>query len=391
MQKNQTNKLKPKTWVEISASALKSNIETFRRLVGKKTQLMAVVKANAYGHGNVAVAQIAEKNGIEWFGVDAVQDGYDLRRAGIKGSILVMGYTPPDNICLAVDQGLAFVAYGQEVAKELARLSKQGKLKNKYAKVHLKVETGTLRQGLSGKELMAYAKKLAAIPGVEIQGAYTHFANIEDTTEHTFASSQIKRFKDECDALGKAGIELEVRHTACSAAAILFPQTYNDLIRLGIAMYGMWPSKETKAVAQRTHRNNLDLKPVLAWKTTIAQVKNVPKGTGIGYGLSAKTTRPSKIAVLPVGYWDGYDRKLSNSGHVLVRGQRCDVIGRICMNMCMADVTDVKGVKAGDTVVLLGKDKKETVTAEDLAGHIGTINYEVVTRINPLAPRIVVR
>lgn len=391
MQKNKNVNLKPKTWVEISSAALKNNIGIFERAVGKKTQIMAVVKANAYGHGTEQVAEIAQRAGVRWFGVDAVQDGVNLRKAGIRGSILVMGYTPPENLLTAVENDLSFVAYGKEIVSELARLSRAGKLKNKQAKVHLKIETGTLRQGLYGKDLLAYAKKMSSVAGVKIQGAYTHFANIEDTTEHTFAASQIKRFKDECDALVKIGVKPELRHTACSAAAILFPQTYFDLIRLGIAMYGLWPSKETKAVAQRSRRNNLDLKPVLSWKSIIAQIKTAPKGAGIGYGLSGHATRQTKIAILPIGYWDGYDRKLSNVANVLVRGSHCKILGRICMNMCMVDVTDVKGAKVGDEVVLLGRQSRENISAEDLAAKVGTINYEIVTRINPLIPRIVVR
>ncbi len=385
------NKMRPKTWVEISSSALKSNLEVFKRLVGPKVGLMAVIKANAYGHGAVEVARMAERIGIAWFGVDAVQDGLALRENGIQGSVLVMGYTPPENLRTAIESDLSFVAYGQEQAQELAKLSRGGFLKTKRAKVHLKIETGTMRQGLFGKELVVFAKKLSAIKGVEIQGAYTHFANIEDTTEHTFAASQMRRFDEECARLAAVGINVKVRHSACSAAAILFPQTHHNLVRLGISMYGLWPSKETKAVAQRSRRNNLNLKPVLAWKTTVAQVKTAAKGTGIGYGLAGHATRVTKIAILPVGYWDGYDRKLSNVAHVLIRGARCEVLGRICMNMCMVDVTDVKGAKPGDVAVLLGADRRENISAEELAGQIGTINYEVVTRINPLLPRIVVR
>lgn len=386
-----TNKtIQSKTWVEISSSAIKSNLATFKRLLGSKSQIMAVVKANAYGHGAIQIAELAETQGVKWFGVDSVQDGVALRDTGIVGRILVMGYTPPANIEAAIKHRLSLVAYDPAMLEELSRLSKRGLLKSHGINLHLKIETGTVRQGLEGKELLNFAKKLKAIKGVNIEGCYSHYANIEDTTNHAFADEQLRRFNTECEKLAAHGIVPEIRHTACSAAAMLFPKTHFDVIRLGIAMYGMWSSSETKAVALRLRRP-IDLSPALTWKTTVAQVKTVAKGTGVGYGLSGHVTRASKLAVLPVGYWDGYDRGLSNVAHVLIRGSRCKVIGRICMNMMMVDVTDAKNVKAGDEVVLLGRQKHEIVTAEELAGKAGTINYEIVTRINPLLPRVVIR
>lgn len=379
----------PKTWVEISSQALESNIQTFRRLVGKKVELMAVVKANAYGHGLREVARTAQKQGVDWFGVDSLEEGMALRSAGIKGSILVMGFIRPDNLELAVKNNLSFVAYEKRMINKLQSLSIKGLLKKFPAKVHLKIETGTGRQGLAGQELLDFALKLKLISGVQIQGAYTHFANIEDTTDHAYAAGQLKKFIQEKAGLAKHGISPEVTHTACSAAAILFPETHFNLVRLGISLYGLWPSKETHAVAQRAHRD-IKLHPALTWKSVIAQLKKYPKGAAIGYGLSERVSRASTIAVIPVGYWDGYDRGLSSMGAVLVRGNRCKVVGRICMNMMMIDVTDVKGVKVEDEVVLLGTQKKETITAEDLAGKISTINYEFVTRINPLLPRVII-
>ena len=190
--------------------------------------------------------------------------------------------------------------------------------------------------------------------------------------------------------LKSEGIDPPWKHTACSAAAILYPQTYFNLARIGIAMYGLWPSKETLAVAKREKRV-ISLVPALTWKTVVAQIKKVKKGAPVSYGLTERVTRDSRLAILPVGYWDGYDRRgLSQTGQALIRGHRCKIVGRICMNMCVADVTDVPGIKAEDEVVLLGRQKRAVIAAEDLASKIGTINYEVVTRINPQIPRIVV-
>jgi alanine racemase len=270
-------------------------------------------------------------------------------------------------------------------------LGKRPQTNSKAAYVHLKIETGTSRQGLAGQDLRRLVRELKRTPGVVIEGASTHYANIEDTTDSSFAKLQLERYRENLELLKSEGIDPPWKHTACSAAAILFPETYFNLARLGIAMYGLWPSKETLAVAKRAKRV-LRLKPVLGWKTVIAQIKRLPKGTPISYGLTESTTRASKVAILPVGYWDGYDRRgMSNVGQVLVRGRRCKVMGRVCMNMCVVDVTDVPGVQVQDEVVLLGRQRRETITAEELASKMDTINYEVVTRINPAIERHLVR
>lgn len=388
-------KLKSKTWVEISRRALTSNIRAFRSHLGEGTLVMAVVKSNAYGHGLVQTAKIATQSGATWFGVDNVDEGLELRRNGIDKPILILGYTLASRLKECVENGLSFVVYNLESVKALRalKLKPLGAHPSKNAKaayVHLKIETGTTRQGIAGDELRALAKALKKTPGVVIEGASTHYANIEDTTDSSYAKLQLKRYADGLALLKSEGIDPPWKHTACSAAAILYPETYFNLARVGIAMYGMWPSKETLAVAKR-QKSVLSLEPVLSWKTIIAQIKSAKKGTPVSYGLTEKVSRNAKLAVLPVGYWDGFDRRgLSQVGQVLVRGRRCKVVGRICMNMCVIDVTDVPGVKVEDEVVLLGVQGKERISAEELAGKIGTINYEVVTRINPLVPRIVV-
>lgn len=384
-----------KTWVEISRSALASNVRSFRCHVGPATSIMAVVKSNAYGHGLVETAQIADQAGAAWFGVDNVDEGLVLRRAGISKPILVLGYTLDARLADCVTNGLSFVVYNISTAKALRRLKlapfgRHLNKKSKAAFVHLKIETGTSRQGVAGEELRRLVRELKKNPGVVIEGASTHYANIEDTTDSSFAEKQLERYRENLEMLKAEGVDPPWKHTACSAAAILFPETYFNLARLGIAMYGLWPSKETFAVAKRAKRA-LELKPVLAWKTVIAQIKRLPKGTPISYGLTERTSRASKVAVLPVGYWDGYDRSgMSQVGQILVRGRRCKVMGRVCMNMCVVDVTDVPGARVEDEVVLLGRQRRETVSAEDLAAKMGTINYEVVTRINPLTTRVVV-
>ncbi len=368
-------KAEPLTTVEISKKNLIHNLGEFRKRVGKRIKIMAVVKANAYGHGILEVAKIVSRNGADWLGVASLEEGLLLRQEKINLPILVLGYIPLSEIGKAIKEDLSFVVYNRQTLEKA----------NQKAKVHLKLETGTNRQGIDLKEIVFFAK-FCQKKNIFLEGIYTHFANIEDALDPSFAMEQLEVFKKALQLLKQARIEIPLKHTACSAATILFSQTYFNLVRVGISLYGLWPSKETKISAQ----NSLELKPVLSWKTKIAQIKRVEKGESVGYGRTWWATRKSKIAVLPVGYWDGYDRKLSNSGRVLIHGQFAPVVGRVCMNMIMVDVTDISGVGLEDEVVLLGKQGKNEVTAEELAEKIGTINYEVVTRINPLLSRKVV-
>lgn len=382
-----------KTWVEISKSALTHNVRAFRRHVGPQTSVMAVVKSNAYGHGLVEVAQIAAKEGAAWFGVDNVDEGITLRKNGIKQPILILGYTLNERLADCVTHRLSFVVYNLETVKALKKLQLEPlkthpKPAAKAAFVHLKIETGTTRQGVEGEELRRLARALKKTPGVVIEGVSTHFANVEDTSDTVYFKNQLQRFSQALALLKEEGIDPPWKHAACSAATVLYPETYFNLVRLGISMYGLWSSEETR-IAAAGQSPSLSLKPVLAWKTVVAQIKFVSKGTPVSYDLTERVSRDSRLAVLPIGYWDDYDRGLSGTGIVLIRGQRCKIIGRVCMNMCMADVTDVPGVKVEDEVVILGSQKDEQMSAEEIASKIGTINFEVVTRINPLIKRIV--
>lgn len=386
-QSNKNNK----TWIEISKSALTNNVRAFRNHVGYDVSIMAVVKANAYGHGLIQGSVVVDQY-VDWFGVDNVEEGIELRKAGIKKPILILGYTLNDRLKDCIENELSFVVYNLETANALKSLNLKSigegaDQKSKPALVHIKIETGTSRQGVCGEELVDLANKLRSIPGVVIQGVYTHFANIEDTTDHSYAEHQLKKFKDSIIQLQKLGIDPKYKHSACSAAAVLFPETYFNMIRLGISMYGHWSSKETLAVAKQK-KINIELKPVMTWKSRVVQIKEVNKGSFIGYGLTEPVTRNSKLAVIPVGYSDGYDRKLSGSGIVLINGHRCKVIGRVCMNMFIVDVTDVSDVNVEDETVLLGSQKNETISAEDMAEKIDTIQYEVLARINPKLSRI---
>lgn len=374
-----------KTWVEISKHNLIHNLNTFRALIGQDVAFMSVVKSNAYGHGMAEVSGIAQDH-CDWFGVDSVDEALELKKQGVAKPVLILGYTPDDRLNDVVENEFSQTVYNQETIKKLGQLS--NKL-NKKVNLHFKVETGTSRQGIGEQELLERIKIIKQNPNLVIQGLSTHYANIEDTTDHGYAKSQLGKFNRAIKILSEQGIEVPYKHTACSAATILFPETHFDMVRVGISQYGLWSSKETYVSANGLSRE-IELMPIMCWKTIVAQVKEIEPGTFVGYGLTEKVSRRTRIAVIPVGYWDGYDRSLSSVGNVLVAGQRCKILGRVCMNMCMVDVTDVAECKPEDEVVLLGRQGDEVITAEEMAQKIGTINYEVVTRINPLIKRVVI-
>jgi alanine racemase len=374
-----------KTWIEINKENLIHNLGQFRKLVGEKVKIMGVVKANAYGHGLVEVAGVISDQ-VDWLGVDSLTEALKLREIGIKKPILVLGYTELADPREAVKNNISLTVYNRETIEKLGKIPIHNP--NLNPKIHIKVETGTSRQGVPEDEILDFVKFIKSFPSIEIQGLSTHYANIEDTTDSSFAMEQLAAFLRVAEILKKEGVE-PLCHTACSAATILFPETYFDMVRLGISMYGLWSSKETKAVA-KNKGIDFDLKPALTWKTIMAQIKSVKADTPIGYGLTERVSRDSKIAILPIGYYDGYDRKLGSVGSVLIRGKRCKILGRVCMNMIIADVTDLGKVGIEDEAILLGRQGREEISAEELAQKIGTINYEVVTRINPLIPRILV-
>ena len=375
------------TWVEVSKSAVLNNIEVARQSVSNKTKVMAIIKANAYGHGLCEVAAIAEAADIDYFGVNSIHEAVKLRNAKIKKPILVLGYVPVSALKEAVMHDITLVAYNDETINKLQEIASKYK---KDVKVHIKVETGLHRQGVNPEKLEEFCKLVKSKKNIIVEGMSTHYANIEDTTEHSYAKQQIENFMDAYETMKHYGINIKYRHTACTAAPMLFPEIHFEMIRFGIGLYGLWPSKETKISAYERKRGEFNLKPALTWKTKIAQVKDVDANSFIGYGCSDFVTQKSKIAILPIGYYDGYDRKLSNVGYVLVRGKRAPIRGRICMNMCIIDVTNIEGVSAEDEVILLGSDGEDSISAETMAAKIGTINYEVVTRINEGLPRIVV-
>jgi alanine racemase len=372
-------------WVEVDRAAIRHNVAQFRERLSDGCRFGAVVKSNAYGHGMLAVAEAAVAAGADWLCVNNADEAVALRSAGFDQPLLVMGYVPLEGLDAVVRHGLRPVVYNEETIDELSRLAVAA---GSSVPVHLKLETGTHRQGVPAAAAAAMAERVGERPGLELEGLSTHFANIEDTTDHGFAECQIEAFERLTEALAGQGVRAPLRHSACSAATLLFERTHLDLVRVGISMYGVWPSSETFVSCRDRGRPPADLRPALAWKSRIAQIKPVEEGRDIGYGCTYRTTRDSRIAVLPVGYHEGYDRGLSNTAHVLIRGRRAPIRGRICMNLCMADVTDIPEAALEDEVVLLGAQGEERVSAEQLAAWCGTIPYEILARIHPGLPRV---
>jgi alanine racemase len=374
-------------WVEIERAALANNIAEFKRRLGSGPLFGAVVKSNAYGHGMIEVARIAAEASADWLCVNNAHEGARLREAGLTLPVLVMGYVALDELDVVVAHRLQPVVYN---VATLDRLQAIASARQTTVPVHVKVETGTHRQGVIERDVPEFIERIRRSSALRLAGVTTHFANIEDTTNHDFAESQIGAFTRIADQIGELVSDPFLRHSACSAAVLLFNRTHSDLTRVGISLYGLWPSKETYVSCLERGKPSLLLSPVLSWKTRIAQVKQVPEGGYVGYGCTWRATRATHIAVLPVGYYEGFDRELSGLAHVLIRGKRAPVRGRICMNMCMVDVTDIPAASLEDEVVLLGRQGDERITAEQLAGWAGTISYEIVARIHPSLPRVVV-
>ncbi len=371
------------SYLDISKSALKHNLEVFREIVGTHVKLGIAIKGNAYGHGLVEVARALSEIGVDYFYLNAAFEAEQLRQAGIKTPLLMIGYTPLSDLKSIVELDGEVVVYNLESLKALAELKKK-------VKIHLKIETGNHRQGILLEDLPDFIEFIKRYESLKLQGVSTHFADIEDDRKHHYAHEQLEIFDKAIGLLEEEGLAPHLKHCANTAATLLMPETYFDLVRVGIGIYGLWPSPSVKNVFLESHPD-IKLKPVLSWKTLVAQMKPVKKGDLIGYGCTYQMPHDGQIAVLPVGYYDGYSRALSNKGEVLIRGKRAPVIGRVCMNMIMVDVTGIPDLKLEEEVVLIGRQGDEAITAEEMAAWQDTINYEVVTRIGAHVERRVVK
>ncbi len=366
---------KLKTWVEISKTALENNVRIIKQLAGDKI-VLGVAKSNAYGHGLVATSTLFLKYGVDWLGTDNLAEAVALRQAHIKAPILVLGYTPAGELGLAARHNIKLTLYGEEV------LATPSKFKGKI-NWHLKIDSGMSRQGVLVNHLPSFLGKLKNFPEIKVEGVLTHFANADDLPGLVYARYQLAQFKTALDIFSAHGFSRLIRHAAATPAFFSLPEAGFDLVRIGIGFYGLWPSAEFQE-----NFKMLGLRPVLQWKTRVVQIKKIKKNTPVGYGITERVKKDSTIAVLPVGYYDGYFRGLSSIGRVLINGQSCKILGRVSMNLCVADISIVPVAKVWDEVVLIGRSDQKIITAEEIAQKLGTISYEVVARINPLLPRI---
>lgn len=358
--------------IEVDSQALTHNMKELRRLVAHPTRLMVVVKANAYGHGLLLASRAFIKGGAEVLGVHSWLEARQLRQGGLNIPVVILGPVTMEEAALAAASDVEITVASVAAAKWAAQCGNP-------VRIHLKVETGVNRQGVTEAEIPEIMELLNTNPQVNLVGLSSHFADIEDTTNHDFAHLQMKRFEGYRKLLDESGEKSLETHMTCSAATLLWPGVHGDLARVGISAYGIWPSRETLVSFREVSKNKIDLQPALTWKCRISQVRNVPAGETVGYGRSWKAMADSRIAVLPVGYSDGWPRALGGRGYVLIAGYRAPLVGRICMNLCMVDVSCIDGVQAGDEVVLLGRQGDEVITPEILADHLGTIAYEVLT------------
>lgn len=376
---------KPLSYIELSESNLRHNIRTLRSVASEKTKFAFAVKGNAYGHGLAEIVTLAESS-VDYFIVNSIEELRTLRSVSKKPTF-ILGYILPSFIEEAIKLGCIMSIFSQEQFKKVEKIAKKI---NTIQEVHIACDAHLGREGFLETELadfLAYAKKSA---NVKITGIYSHFANIEDTNNFTHAEKQINTFKRINNIAEISGFSNLDTHISATSGLLVYEKKldHNIIVRIGIGMYGLWPSEYLRLLNKK---NKLELKPVLSWKTHIAQVKILPALHTIGYGLTYMTTKKTKIAVIPQGYADGYSRNLSNKGEVIISGKKCKVLGRVSMNMFVVDVSKISKVKDGDEVVIIGQMSNKNIPAEYLGELSGTINYEITTRISALLPRIVVK
>lgn len=365
-----------RVYAEINLDAIVKNVDNLMALTKENTGALAVVKADGYGHGDVAVAKaVAQK--VTGYAVATLDEAVNLRENGVKKPILVLGYVDPYEFDILVSHEITATVFDVETAQLLADAAR---VQKKQAHCHIKVDTGMRRIGLEPDENgIAIVKQITALKELSADGIFTHFA-ASDETDKTSAEHQFKLFTDFTGRLEKEGIHFTYRHCANSAAVIDMPQVDLDMVRLGIAMYGMYPSDEVK-------KEKVELFPALELKSHVTMVKEIPAGEKVSYGGTFTTTRTTKLATVSVGYGDGYPRALSSKGYVLVRGQKAPIVGRVCMDQMMVDVTDIENVTRADIVTLIGKDGDAEITVEEIAALAGTFNYEFVCDLGKRIPR----
>ncbi len=364
------------TWVEVDLEAIAHNIRLIKEKVGPRRSIMAIVKADAYGHGAKAVAGVALRAGADHLGVAFPEEGAELRDAGITAPIVVLGPLLPQQVSMALEKDLAISISHMDVAKAL---DQEARRRGLIGRVHVKVDTGMGRLGVPGDQAPAFLRELNTLRHIRIEGLYTHFATAENP-DSRFTREQLERFLEIDQKARESGIKIPFRHAANSAGLLSLEQSCLDLVRPGIILYGCLPNPGMP--------NTLPLRAALAWKTRVTHLKDLKPGQSISYGRTFVAQQAMKVAVLPLGYADGLPRNLSNRGQVLVRGVRAPIVGMICMDMTIIDVTSIQGVQLGDEVVLVGTQGCEQIRVEELAQWAETVCYEIFCRLGKRVPRV---
>jgi alanine racemase len=364
------------TLCAIDHEALRSNLRQIRDRVGSRIKILCMVKANGYGHGAAEISQALVGAGADAFGVATLEEALQLREAGIQALLIVLAGVFPDQLDTFLEYKLTPVVHDLVSLRALDRESSRRQVQ---LKVHLKVDTGMGRLGFLAADADQWIGAIKQAKSLHIQGVFSHFSHAE-SVQGDYTQKQLQIFKRVLGQLRSASVVPDLVHLANSAATITLPAAYFDMVRPGLMLYGVYPSPNMK--------EQISLKPVLSWKSKILQLKNVPSGTSVSYGQTYVTQRESLIATLPIGYADGYPRLLSNRGEALVRGQRARIAGRVCMDLTMIDVTDIRNVRQGDEVVLLGRQGGAEISADEIAAWANTISYEILTSIGTRVPRI---
>lgn len=373
-----------RTWAEIDLDALEYNIKSIKSKMAPKHKVMGIVKADAYGHGDGFVARKLQAGGFDWFGVSNIEEAMSLRNEGITKPILVLGFTPADCVKIMSDYSITNAVVGMEHAKALQAAAEAAGV---VVDVHIKLDTGMTRVGFQTDELnfdqsLADIIEVSKMPNVKITGIFTHHAVADSYTgDHPdFTKMQFERFDKMVAALEGMGVKVGLRHCANSATTIAYAERHIDMCRSGIITYGMLPSGENAGM--------IDLKPLMTVKTTVGLVKHVPAGSQVSYGRTYTAETERVLATVPIGYADGYSRALSSKANMIVNGHYAPVVGRVCMDQLMIDVTDIPDVKMGTEVIVVGTDGDKHVTFDDLAAILGTINYELPCVITKRVPRV---
>ncbi|MDI3310878.1 MAG: alanine racemase [Thermoanaerobacterium sp.] len=365
------------TWAEVNLDNIIHNYKEIRKITDKNAGIMAVVKANAYGHGSYEVSKELINCGVDYLAVATIDEALELREQGISKPILILGYTPAKFADVIVKYDITQTAFELSYVKEVAKVAQK---LGKYAKIHVKVDTGMGRIGYNDMN-KAYEEilSMSSLAGINIEGIFSHFSS-SDEKDKEYTVRQLKIFLSLIERLKKSGIYIPIRHIANSAAILDMPETHLDMVRPGIILYGSFPSDEVN--------KKIDLRPTISLRSKVVYVKDVEEGEYISYNRTYRTNRKSRIATLPIGYADGLNRLLSNNHNVIINGKYAPIVGKICMDQCMVDVTSIEDVKEGDTATIMGEADGKFISADEIADKLKTIPYEVYCGISRRVPRI---